>query len=389
MKRIVLSTLIGVGMVAVIFQLCSGSCAAQTPESYRLVCRGGGSSVLAIAPGERNIGFVFTRGTKPAGKGLDPGECSWVDRGMSAGEPGKLSQHVEGNSSSLKVGGELAPENRWYEELRSADKYWTFMAYNDGRGQLIVTGARSGGIGGMDVSPTANLPTGIGEIKDETPRVVTLKGQAERPSRTEVMKGLSGGRELNVPLAARLMSTDEQIEVLRLAGWKTLDEKLTPYVTLTPQQPYVADRGNLAFGQPHIVDSGSGYFSGLAMWYSAGDTATFPLIADLHFNTKGVYLITFAVNDTSDSDKKPCSSKGECPIFEIELPDHSNDTIQATGIPGTLILPPSTKPQYLIVVLEADTPGWYSFKVSYENKVYRAGVQAAWLFWSCNVTAVK
>ena len=142
MKRIFLSALIGVGMVALIFPLFSGSSATRPPQSYPLVCRGGGSLVIGMATGERNIGFTFTRGTKPAREGLGPGECSWADRGMYPSEPDKVSQHVEAGYESLKAGGTLAPENRWFEELHSSDKYWTFMVSNNGRGQLIATGAR-------------------------------------------------------------------------------------------------------------------------------------------------------------------------------------------------------------------------------------------------------
>src|SRR6266849_9155143 len=96
MKRIFLSALIGVGMVALIFSLFSGRSAAQLKgrESYPLVCRGGGSLEIGIAPGVTRIGFTFSKGTKPAGKGLAPGECSWVDRGMHADEPDKVSQFV-------------------------------------------------------------------------------------------------------------------------------------------------------------------------------------------------------------------------------------------------------------------------------------------------------
>ncbi len=82
MKKIFISALLAVGMVTAIFQVSGGSGASRTPEDYPLVCRGGGSLVTGIAPGERNIGFTFIRGTKPAGEGLAPGECSWKDRGM-------------------------------------------------------------------------------------------------------------------------------------------------------------------------------------------------------------------------------------------------------------------------------------------------------------------
>src|SRR2546423_5863980 len=177
MKRIFLSALIGIGMVAVSFQISSGSEAVRPPEDYPLVCRGGGSLVIGIAPGEGNIGFTFVRGTKPAGEGLAPGECSWKDRGMYPNEPDRVSQHVEESSDSLKVGGTLAPENRWYEELHSSDKYWTFMVSNNGKGQLIATSARPNKT--MDVSPTARVPSAIGQIiRPDLPKERALDNDA-------------------------------------------------------------------------------------------------------------------------------------------------------------------------------------------------------------------
>src|SRR5258707_10389492 len=154
MKRILLSAVIGLGMVAAIFQILSGSAAALVQQSYTLVCRGSANLPSGAAPGERNFGFVFTRGTRPASQGLAPGECSWTDRGMSQEEPDRISQHVEANSESLR--GNLTPENRWYEELHSPDRYWTFMVSNNGQGQLIVTSARPNGK--TDVTPMPRAP---------------------------------------------------------------------------------------------------------------------------------------------------------------------------------------------------------------------------------------
>src|SRR5260370_1221961 len=142
MRRIFLSALIGVGMVAAIFSTLSGSEAALTQQSYPLVCRGSANLEIGVAPGDGNIGFVFTRGTKPAVEGLSPGECSWVDRGMHDDEPDRLSQHV-----SPKAGPNLPSEGprllpihtKPWSELHSPDKYWTFMVSNNGRGQLIAT----------------------------------------------------------------------------------------------------------------------------------------------------------------------------------------------------------------------------------------------------------
>src|SRR5258708_34074383 len=122
MKRSFLSVLLGISLLGTISQRSSTNAVGRPREDYPLVCRGGGSLVTGIAPGERNIGFTFVRGTKPAGEGLAPGECSWQDRGMYPNEPDRVSQHVAEGSESLKVGGTLAPENRWYEELNSAHK---------------------------------------------------------------------------------------------------------------------------------------------------------------------------------------------------------------------------------------------------------------------------
>src|SRR5712691_131073 len=96
--KILLSALLGVGAVVAIFYSSPASKAAPPLEDYPLVCRGGGSLAIGIAPGEGNIGFSFTRGTKPAGDGLAPGECSWKDRGMYPNEPDQVSQPVEGGS---------------------------------------------------------------------------------------------------------------------------------------------------------------------------------------------------------------------------------------------------------------------------------------------------
>ncbi len=186
MKRIFLSALIGVGMVALIFQILSGSEAARTPESYPLVCRGGpsvGRGSVSVSGKGNNIAFYFTRGTKPAREGLAPGECSWVDRGMHADEPDMLSQHVEEDtvfSEIMKIGRTplspkstwLPPENRWYEELLSSDKYWTFQVYNNGLGQLIATEARPNLKRDFPVSVTARVPSDIGVI--ERPRSYPL-----------------------------------------------------------------------------------------------------------------------------------------------------------------------------------------------------------------------
>jgi len=299
MKRIFLSALIGVSLVAAIF---SESNAAPVPEDYPLICRGGGGLVVGIAAGERNIGFIFVHGTKPAGEGLAPGECSWVDRGMYPSEPNSVSQHVEESSESLKVGGTLAPENRWYEELHSSDSYWTFMVSNNGRGQLIATSARPNNK--KDVSPTARVPSAIGQILrrdlpaartvvDETPELIVLNGPAEMSFRSEGLEGLSVERNMDIPPAPRSLSTGEKTELLKSAGSDGFAGSPTPYVTLTPQQPYVVGRGSLDFQHPISVSSNENLAN---MQEVTGRTFRNNfLIFRINFETKGTYLMTFTV----------------------------------------------------------------------------------------------
>jgi hypothetical protein len=301
MKRIFLSALIGIGVVA-IFYSSPVSKAAPKPEDYPLVCRGGGGLVVGIAPGERNIGFIFVHGTKPAGEGLAPGECSWVDRGMYTNEPDSLSQHVEEGSESLKVGGTLAAENRWYEELHSADNYWTFMVSNNGRGQLIATSARPNNK--KDVSPTARVPSVIGQILkrdlptartvvDETPELIILNGPTEMSSRSEGLEGLRIERNMDIPPAPRSLSTGEKTALLKSAGLEGFAGSPTPYVTLTPQQPYVVGRGSLDFQHPISVSSNENFAN---MEEVPGRTFRNNfLIFRINFETKGAYLITFTV----------------------------------------------------------------------------------------------
>jgi hypothetical protein len=108
--------------------------------SYPLVCRGA-PSLHAINPAMRNIGFTFIRGDKPASAGLHPANAHGK---TAACEP--MSQTGLLNMSKTwkvwKEGGTLAPENKWYEELHSPDRYWTFMVFATGRRQFSVTSAR-------------------------------------------------------------------------------------------------------------------------------------------------------------------------------------------------------------------------------------------------------
>ncbi len=108
----------------------------QTPQSYPLVCRGFRKPTIWFKP-ERKLVLRFKKGTAPAGSGLSPGECSWLDRGMREGEPDILVQQV-------REGGDGDPQYKWISDLNDPNNYWTFDVYNSRDGELIVTRSRPG-----------------------------------------------------------------------------------------------------------------------------------------------------------------------------------------------------------------------------------------------------
>jgi hypothetical protein len=82
MNRVRFCWLLAIGLLA-----CASGVAAQQPPDYPMWCRG--SAGMAEANGNTLI-VVFKEGTQPAGQGLPPGVCSWLDRGLRPGEPNRI-----------------------------------------------------------------------------------------------------------------------------------------------------------------------------------------------------------------------------------------------------------------------------------------------------------
>jgi len=100
MKSIVRNSLM---FSAVLNFLVFSSLAQAAPQSYPLVCKGGGNSELNIyntAEGTTVL-FKFKRSTRGASSGLGKGECAWLDRGISKDEPEWVSMKF--NKAHSKV----------------------------------------------------------------------------------------------------------------------------------------------------------------------------------------------------------------------------------------------------------------------------------------------
>jgi hypothetical protein len=134
------------------------SASAQT--RYELICHGGAGYHLDIYKGTSTrfgpnapilnnyVILWFNKGTKPVVQGLNPGECTWADRGMRSEEPGALCMENVALMVGLQTNGtgiwsfshlQVHPTNpdqvrRALEGLESSTEYQTFWVYNDFKG---------------------------------------------------------------------------------------------------------------------------------------------------------------------------------------------------------------------------------------------------------------
>lgn len=133
-------------------------------QTYELRCRGGGLKFKStpgrtLSSGEQmmNVTIDFAAGTQGAGAGtpiLNPGQCSWIDRGFRTGEPAQIrlelvyfaqqSQSLHGSPvDRTPTAAERYPDAQNVPQyLSSSDHYWTFKVYNTGTGYLQSTSQR-------------------------------------------------------------------------------------------------------------------------------------------------------------------------------------------------------------------------------------------------------
>lgn len=131
-------------------------------QSYELRCRGGGLKFNSTAgrtssSGEQmmNVTIDFAPGTQGAGTrkpNLNPGQCSWIDRGFRQGEPPQIrlemvsfAQQAQARHGSpvdrSPTAAERYPDAQNVPQyLSNSDRYWTFWVYNTSNGYLQATG---------------------------------------------------------------------------------------------------------------------------------------------------------------------------------------------------------------------------------------------------------
>lgn len=121
--------------------------------SYPIVCRGGGSMHFNYTPfsnlsNQPQIWISYQKGAQGVGMGweniysLQPGQCSWQDRAVSANEPSRIVLLKVNNFAiqwqNGKVTG-ISTSAPHVSVLQDSNRYQSFDVYNDGRGNFIVT----------------------------------------------------------------------------------------------------------------------------------------------------------------------------------------------------------------------------------------------------------
>ncbi|HEU4559903.1 MAG TPA: hypothetical protein VFS20_18790 [Longimicrobium sp.] len=101
------------------------------PTSYPLLCRGTAGLNVMVRPTRIGL-LIFERSAGPATAGLEPGQCAWMDRAVSGAEPNVIAHTVP-------EGADRDAPYLWPEVLQDSSRYWRFEAYNNRRGDLVVT----------------------------------------------------------------------------------------------------------------------------------------------------------------------------------------------------------------------------------------------------------
>lgn len=125
MSRTSLAATAVIAVMAVITVMAAALTPAQaTPNSYPLICKGGGAMQARISP-NATIQLRFNPGS--AAGDAQAGQCTWIDRGFRPGEPAVLLLRANRSGMDYLLNGMLSG-SRFYVH-----------GYNNGNGSMIVT----------------------------------------------------------------------------------------------------------------------------------------------------------------------------------------------------------------------------------------------------------
>lgn len=117
---IVALSLAVVTICTLVFTTVAKPTVAVTQQSFPLTCRGGGS--LSITnEGRNNVRINFQKASGPVTAGIKPGQCTWLDRALRAGEEPILRD--TGTRASTYVG-KLVQDNEYVTlQVQNAGDY--------------------------------------------------------------------------------------------------------------------------------------------------------------------------------------------------------------------------------------------------------------------------
>ncbi len=130
--------------------------------TYQMLCRGGPGSFFKnigssrASSGETIVTYelVFTPSPQAAGsngQGIEPLQCSWIDRPVNNREPyairfdtpsnAQLKQKLHGSAvDTSPTAAERYPDALTIPEyMKDKNRYWSFFVYNTGKGYLLAT----------------------------------------------------------------------------------------------------------------------------------------------------------------------------------------------------------------------------------------------------------
>ena len=114
---------------------------ATAEQSYQLTCRGGGTMTASAfgATGGSSAQISFTRGTRAAPEGINPGSCTWSDRGMRSNEPNLICHtvlnrwpSVTWDVKSRSIRNVQLNQAGYLDSLSYDNFYQIFQVFNDG-----------------------------------------------------------------------------------------------------------------------------------------------------------------------------------------------------------------------------------------------------------------